>query len=402
MAAEDDYPALHVEGLMKSYADRKNLVQAVAGVDFDVREGHFYTLLGPSGCGKTTTLRCVAGLERPTGGMVAVDGNVVSRFGSRTFVPPYKRPMGMVFQSYAIWPHLSVYENVAFPLRVVRPRLKSNEVTKRVEDALGIVQLSDYIRRPATNLSGGQQQRLALARALVRDPRILLLDEPLSNLDAKLRDAMRSELRALQRRIGVTTLYVTHDQAEALSMSNRIAVMSGGRIVQQGTPREIYSRPETQFVADFIGESNFVSGTTVGHADGGRLAIKTSAGIINAMCPAEVGIGDEVIVGIRPQDIALSADAGQPGYTLDGTIKQVLFLGEHFDYHVQVGDIELSVRTGETSRRFRRDEPVHLAIPGGRVTVFSSDHGVARMGAEADHDDDESTPTDARVETASA
>jgi iron(III) transport system ATP-binding protein len=385
MTSGDSTDALQVLGLVKSYSNNAG-VPAVDGVDFAVSEGHFYTLLGPSGCGKTTTLRCVAGLERPTGGRVLVDGQLMSNAGRRQFVPSHRRSMGMVFQNYAIWPHLSVFENVAFPLKVGRNRLRGKELHRRVEEALAVVQLSDYLGRPATHMSGGQQQRLALARALVREPKILLLDEPLSNLDAKLRDAMRAELRSLQRRLGITTLYVTHDQAEALSMSNRIAVMSGGKMIQEGTPREIYTAPRTQFVADFIGESNFLSGTVEAYGDNSHATISTAAGTLTAVCPSEVGIGDVVTVGIRPQDLSTDTRMTQPGSLVRCVIEQVLYVGEHYDYIVRAGETQLSMRLGANVDRLRRGTEVDIFVPTARVTVFSDEHGVANVVPDDDAD----------------
>jgi iron(III) transport system ATP-binding protein len=380
---------LRVEGLAKAYPDGRNKLgsNAVDGVDFKVEEGQFYSLLGPSGCGKTTTLRCIAGLEKPDNGVISIGGRPMSSAGSRQFTPPHKRPIGMVFQSYAIWPHLSVFDNVAFPLRAGgrRRRVGSKQITARVEEALAVVQLSEYIRRPATNLSGGQQQRLALARALVADPKILLLDEPLSNLDVKLRDAMRAELRSLQRRIGVTTLYVTHDQAEALSMSNRIAVMSGGKIVQEGSPREIYRAPQSQFVADFIGESNFLDGTVAGLNGDGTAVVTTPAGSLTTKAPEGTVVGDKVTLGIRPQDVtvtAADAPAGatlsRPHTSLEGLVTQVL------DYKLRVGDIELSVRQlGE----FRRGDRLRLSVPVDVVTVFSESRGTAEINPQLTADE---------------
>src|ERR1041384_3239748 len=238
---------IEVKSLTKIYADGDNAgVKAVDGISFTVEEGRFYTLLGPSGCGKTTTLRCIAGLEKANGGEIVVAGKKVFSAADNSFVPAYRRPIGMVFQSYAIWPHLTVFENVAFPLRVGKQRFSGADIRKKVGNALAQVELGGYEERMATQLSGGQQQRLALAPALGREPQGLLLDEPLSNLDAKLRERMRFELRELQRRLRITTLYVTHDQIEALSMSNVIAVTNSGVIIQEGGPRDIYLHPEEQ------------------------------------------------------------------------------------------------------------------------------------------------------------
>jgi iron(III) transport system ATP-binding protein len=253
---------LSIENLQKVFkASGGTDVRAVDGVSISIASGSILTLLGPSGCGKTTTLRCLAGLERPDAGRIVIGDTTVFDSAKGIFVPPSDRGIGMVFQSYAIWPHMSVFENVAFPLRVARNRKYSAaEIKDKVARALEMVRLGGFERRSATQLSGGQQQRLALARGLVHEPKILLLDEPLSNLDAKLREQMRFELKRLQRSLRVTTVYVTHDQAEALALSDEIAVFNQGRIVQRGNPHDIYSHPTSRFVADFIGSANFLTG----------------------------------------------------------------------------------------------------------------------------------------------
>src|SRR5690349_5350313 len=243
----------------RSIVKRFGRVTAVDGVSFEVKQGAVLTLLGPSGCGKTTTLRVVAGFERPDEGEVDIEGRTVVAPARGAFVPPEKRGLGMVFQSYAIWPHMTVFQNVAYGL--VARRVPAADIRRRVEQALAMVGLAGLGERPATRLSGGQQQRVALARSLVGEPRVLLLDEPLSNLDAKLRERMRVELKQLQKRLGVTTVYVTHDQTEALALSDRIIVMEAGRIVQQGDGREIYRHPRSRFVVDFVGHANLVDGT---------------------------------------------------------------------------------------------------------------------------------------------
>ena len=232
---------------------------AVSGVDLAVREGEFVTLLGPSGCGKTTTLRMVAGLEQNTGGRISIGGRVVSDAERGLFVPAEHRALGMVFQSYAIWPHMTVFDNVAYPLRV--RRMGRSDIRARVLEALKLVEMADYADRPAPALSGGQQQRVAIARALVFEPALLLLDEPLSNLDARLRAQMGSEFRALQKRLGITSLYVTHDQQEAMALSDRVVVMQAGRVLQIGAPEEIYQRPLSQAVASFFGSPNLLPAT---------------------------------------------------------------------------------------------------------------------------------------------
>src|SRR6185312_1340939 len=247
-------------------------------VSFEVPRGKMFALLGPSGCGKTTTLRSIAGLEKPDAGEISVDGKIVFSAERRIHVPPEKRDFGMVFQSYAIWPHMTVYQNAAFPLRVGRRRLPARQMAEAVARALHIVQLDGLEDRKATQLSGGQQQRLALARALVKQPPLLLLDEPLSNLDAKLRERMRFELKRLQRELRVTTVYVTHDQSEALALSHEIAVMNDGRLMQVGTPRAVYERPASRFVADFVGTSNFIDGRVLA-SDAQFVRVETEFGV---------------------------------------------------------------------------------------------------------------------------
>jgi iron(III) transport system ATP-binding protein len=368
--------ALVVEYLVKVYQDRRDRVRAVDGVSFEVQEGQFYTLLGPSGCGKTTTLRCVAGLERTDAGRIIVDSHVVSSHAPRVFVPPHKRSIGMVFQSYAIWPHMTVFENVAFPLRVGRERLSGGEIKHRVEEALATVQLAGYEGRMATQLSGGQQQRLALARALVRRPKVLLLDEPLSNLDAKLREHMRAELRTLQRRLGITTLYVTHDQVEGLSMSNRIAVMSNGKIVQESTPREIYQRPANRFVADFVGSTNFLEAELLGSSEVGGMRLQTTAGQIQANCPEGVQSGERVTVSIRPESIRLHRVEPAAVNVLPGVVEQQMFLGNYLDCRVRVGEAMLLTRQDPTLA-LRRGERVYVELPVDLCTVLSDAHGVS-------------------------
>jgi iron(III) transport system ATP-binding protein len=354
---------LAVEGLRKGFADRGATVQAIDDVGFEIREGEVYTLLGPSGCGKTSTLRAVAGLERPDAGRIVIDGTVVTENGR--FVPPNRRDIGMVFQSYGIWPHMNVFDNAAFPLQVGRPKVAKKEIRKRVESALAAVHLAGYESRMATRLSGGQQQRLALARALVRRPKLLLLDEPLSNLDAKLRQAMRAELATLQQELGITTLFVTHDQDEALSMSNRIAVMQAGKIVQEGGPREVYQRPATRFVADFVGTTNFLSGT---RAAAGR--IDTPVGAFDVASDPGTRAGEEVLLAVRPEAMVLhpSEPVGVPN-VVKGEIDRVMFVGECVDCHVRVGDTTWVTRQ-DPGLTAASGEAVWLELPADRVSVI--------------------------------
>jgi iron(III) transport system ATP-binding protein len=357
---------IEVKSLVKIFADGKNAgVRAVDRVSFNVEEGRFYTLLGPSGCGKTTTLRCIAGLEKADEGEIIVAGEKVFSASSRTFVPAYRRPIGMVFQSYAIWPHMTVFENVAFPLRVGKQKVSNEEIRRKVMTAVEQVELGGYEGRMATQLSGGQQQRLALARALVREPKVLLLDEPLSNLDAKLRERMRVELRELQRRLGITTLYVTHDQIEALSMSNVIAVMSAGVTVQEGTPREIYLQPRSKFVAQFIGSTNQISGQVTNRGSDGIGNVRTEEGEISCGILTELKAGDKVVVVVRPESIVLHQQKPSHGENiLEGKIGAAMFLGEYVDCTIELGKNVLETHQPH-SLRVRRGDTVWVELPVG-------------------------------------
>ena len=325
-------------------------VKAAQDVNIDVPEGHFFTLLGPSGCGKTTTLRSIAGLERPNAGEISVSDVVVFSARRNIFVPPNQRGFGMVFQSYAIWPHMNVFTNTAFPLQVGKKKYSRDEIDSKVMRVLKAVQLDHLRDREATKLSGGQQQRLALARALVMEPKLLLLDEPLSNLDAKLRELMRFELKRLQRELKITTVYVTHDQSEALALSHQIAVMSAGRIQQIGTPREIYERPQTQFVADFVGTTNFVDGTVrAAEPEDRYYMIDTELGTLRSYSVEAVRPGQKVILSIRPEDVRLSeTQPAAGGNVIHGTVDQKVFLGESLDWQLKVGTRTVLSRTHPT------------------------------------------------------
>src|SRR5207247_1819000 len=294
---------LKVAGLFTEYPnERGQIVRAAQDVTFEVPEGKLFTLLGPSGCGKTTTLRSIAGLERPRAGEISVGDRVVYSSTRNVFVAPNRRGFGMVFQSYAIWPHMNVFQNAAFPLEVGDRKFSRQEIRDQVLRVLRAVQLDELADREATKLSGGQQQRLALARALVMEPQLLLLDEPLSNLDAKLRERMRFELKRLQRELNVTTVYVTHDQTEALALSHAIAVMNAGTIEQVGSPREIYERPRNRFVADFVGATNFLEGTVAeADAEPGYYRISTALGDLRAWSAEALRGRDGVTLSVRPE-----------------------------------------------------------------------------------------------------
>ena len=311
-------PALRLAGIEKRYGQ----TIAVSNVDLDVPEGQFLTLLGPSGCGKTTTLGLIAGFFPPTSGEIYLKGKPVAD------LPPLRRDIGVVFQDYALFPHMTAAENVAFGLKM--RGLPKDEIRSRVTEALCLVQLGNLGERRPLQLSGGQRQRVALARALVIRPTVLLLDEPLSNLDLKLREEMRVEIAGLQRRLGITTVFVTHDQGEALVMSDRIAVMHAGRIEQIGRPAEIYERPATRFVAEFIGRMNFF-GARMSSANTVQLA---NGQTFNVPVPETIAERAGVHVAIRPERARLSAEKPASGFALSGAVKQVLYLGSTREFHL--------------------------------------------------------------------
>jgi iron(III) transport system ATP-binding protein len=365
---------LSVRSLYTEYANERGAaVKAAQNVSFEVPEGKLFTLLGPSGCGKTTTLRSIAGLEKPTAGEIEVAGRLVYSSGKGIFVAPNKRNFGMVFQSYAIWPHMNVFQNVAFPLEV--RKLGKREIQNKVMRVLTAVQLDHLVEREATKLSGGQQQRLALARALVMEPQLLLLDEPLSNLDAKLRDAMRTELKRLQREFNLTTVYVTHDQSEALSLSHEIAVMNDGFIVQVGTPRQIYEQPANQFVADFVGQTNFVGGTVTALDGAGHCRVKTALGELEVHAADGVVADSAVVVSVRPEDVELSEQEIRPeagDNVIRATVYAKDFLGEYLDFHVKVGDVVLQARA-HPSLRTPTGDPIFVRMRAEKCVAIRTD-----------------------------
>jgi spermidine/putrescine transport system ATP-binding protein len=328
-ARESDLPAIELAGVAKEFHAHGEVVPAVKGIDLAIASGEFFSMLGPSGCGKTTTMRMIAGFEEPTRGSVYLHGNEV------TGIPPNKRDVNMVFQSYALFPHMSVFDNVAFGLR--RKSVGRAETARRVGEMLEIVDLAGREKRRPRALSGGQQQRVALARALVNKPSALLLDEPLGALDLKLRQAMQVELKRIQREVGITFVYVTHDQGEALTMSDRIAVMNDGAIEHLGTPRDIYEHPRTKFVAGFIGTSNLLSGL-VARVDGGAAVIDVGPGerIVLPADGAAPSAGQTIELTVRPEKIEILTEvpAANGCSLLSGTVTEVVYLGTSTNYNI--------------------------------------------------------------------
>ncbi|WP_431923335.1 ABC transporter ATP-binding protein [Nonomuraea jabiensis] len=357
--------AIELEDVVKEYLSHGEVVQAVKGITLGIAEGEFFSLLGPSGCGKTTTMRMIAGFEPPSKGLVRLHGKDV------TDVPPNKRDVNMVFQSYALFPHMSVWDNVAFGLK--QRKTPQEEIKRRVGEMLEIVDLTGREKRRPREMSGGQQQRVALARALVNRPRALLLDEPLGALDLKLRQAMQIELKRIQREVGITFVYVTHDQNEALTMSDRIAVMNDGLVEQLAGPREIYERPATAFVAGFIGTSNLLTGA----ASGGELKI----GGGRVLVPGHDG---DVTVTVRPEKITI--DTVEPGQGLSavrGTVAEVVYLGTYNSYVVSLADGAGATERSEGANQTLRPRDGRSAARGGTtITVFQQNALDASATAE--------------------
>jgi iron(III) transport system ATP-binding protein len=354
---------INIRGLQKSFRAHQGRVDALKKIDLEVREGEFCVLLGPSGCGKTTTLRCVAGLEKPDAGEIEIGGTLVNAPARGVFQPAEKRELGMVFQSYAIWPHMNVFQNVAFPLTEGRKRYSKSDVAAKVRNALKRVQLDGLEDRPATDLSGGQQQRVAMARAMVTEPKILLMDEPLSNLDARLREQMRVELKKITKSIGVTTLYVTHDQAEALSLGDKVCVMNHGEILQMAEPVDVYARPANLFVAQFVGEMNFISGSLTGP---GR--VECAVGDIELPIPNGITVGSTVTLAIRPEHVMLMAPEANSG-TVRGRIITKNYLGDSALLEVDVNGVMMLVKLGGDCALSVGDEAA-LDLPVHRWHVF--------------------------------
>jgi len=373
----DGTPEIRLSGLSKHFRE----VRAVDEVSLDIRSGEFFSMLGPSGCGKTTTLRMIGGFELPTAGRIELRGRDV------TTDPPDKRPVNMVFQNYALFPHLDVGENIAFGLR--RKAVDRADIKRRVGEALDLVHLAGYDRRKPNQLSGGQQQRVALARALVNRPNVLLLDEPLGALDLKLRKALQVELKRVQTEVGITFVYVTHDQEEALTMSDRIAVMNGGHVEQLGTPEELYERPRTRFVADFIGTTNLLHGT-IEASDGGCAVVRLDSGDRCRVANADDAgtVGDAIDMSLRPEavriadrvadpvtdrgDLAAPETSGQTLVRLPATVEQVAYLGASVQYRVRTSaGLAMSVLAPKSGPRFNRDDNVELTWSPSEALVLN-------------------------------
>ena len=363
---------IRVVNLHKDFSTTEGTHAAVRGADFEVDQGEIFMLLGPSGCGKTTTLRCIAGLEIPDDGEIWISDQQVFGDRGRATVPVYQRGVGMVFQSYAIWPHLTVFENVAYPLIYGINKVPKRQVRERVQKALSLVGLSGFEDRPAPLLSGGQQQRVSLARALVYEPKVLLLDEPLSNLDAKLRAEMRVELRSLMKRLKITAVYVTHDQEEALVLSDRIAVMHAGQIKQIGTPRDIYVSPKSDIVAGFIGTANLLQATveqvSVNSEEG---TVTTDLGRLQCKLPSRLSVGETVTIMFRPEDVVLGDHFTQcRDNVFQATVEEAMFVGSRFQcqfyvnaqrIHGEASKAQL-VNPGQTVRVQIPPEAIHVLL----------------------------------------
>ena len=363
---------LRVEGLNKTFVTGEGRVDAVRDVTFEVRSGEFFALLGSSGCGKTTTLRCIAGLETPDSGEIWINDRPVFSSKKGLLVPVHERDIGMVFQSYAVWPHMSVAQNVGYPLTHGRHRLPRSETAKRISDILQLVQLRELEKRPASLLSGGQQQRVAVARALIARPELLLFDEPLSNLDAKLRIEMRHELRDLFERLKHTALYVTHDQEEALVLSHRIAVMHSGQIVQLGAPMEIYKEPANLFVAGFVGTTNVIHGRALSREADDYGRVETALGELNCPLPSTIKTGQPVSVMFRPEAVMIHTEEKLRVNVVRGTVKNAVFTGNRVGYEIDSGDFHIRAEANPYMTEIKQGQQVWVEMPSDRMRVLAA------------------------------
>ncbi|PLX99548.1 MAG: ABC transporter ATP-binding protein [Desulfuromonas sp.] len=337
---------IRIHDLVRTYYSEGKQIRALDHVDLTIPANRIFTLLGPSGCGKTTLLRCIVGLEAPDDGEIYIGDELVFSKAKNIFVPPEQRGLGMVFQTYAIWPHMNVFDNVAYPLQT--QKLAKEKIRERVSQALKFVQLEGFEKRPATKLSGGQQQRVALARALVAEPKVILFDEPLSNLDAKLREETRKELRSFLTELQITAIYVTHDRIEALALSDLIAVMRSGRIVEIGEPKKIYFNSDSQFVADFIGRANLIKGK-VERLDGDHALFASEIGPVRDLNSQDIPVGQEAYLCVRPEFIRLSKDLEGAHNSYNGKVESLIFIGEAYEGEVRIGETLLTTTVDPTA-----------------------------------------------------
>lgn len=354
---------LSVKGLSKSYGG----VNAVKDVSFTIEDGSIMTLLGPSGCGKTTTLRCIAGLEKPDKGLIKGGERILFSSEQAKVIPAEKRNMGMVFQSYAIWPHMSVFKNIAYPLKIRKE--KDSEIRSKVKEVVNMVQLEGLEDRPATALSGGQQQRVAFARAIVAHPDFLLLDEPMSNLDARLRESMRHELRRLQKNLKITTIYVTHDQIEALFLSHKIGIMDRGELIQSGTPQEIYSSPKNSNIATFLGQTNLMNGNLLG-IEGDQAKVETKMGVVGVKTTNK-DLGKSLTICIRPENVQITKERNFERNTFQGTIVSAAYFGDYSEFEVRCQDTTVKLHTSEDVRLEEHDQ-AWVYLPSNKITILPS------------------------------
>ncbi len=355
---------IRIKDLNRNYYSEGKQIRALDQVDLTIPANRIFTLLGPSGCGKTTLLRCIVGLETPDSGEIHIGDELVWSKEKNVFIPPEKRGLGMVFQTYAIWPHMNVFDNVAYPLQT--GKMARDEIRQRVAKVLSFVQLDGFENRPATKLSGGQQQRVALARALVAEPKVILFDEPLSNLDAKLREETRKELRSFLSELKITAVYVTHDRIEALALSDLIAVMRAGKIVETGDPKKIYFNSDHKFVADFIGRANLIKGK-VEKQEGDHAIFTSDIGSIVALNSHGIATGEDAILCVRPEFIRLSQkgpDAGSLN-VFSGRMESLIFIGEAYEGEIRIGETLLTTTI----------EPTENIVEGDHISIaFDPDH----------------------------
>ncbi|SHJ38894.1 iron(III) transport system ATP-binding protein [Malonomonas rubra DSM 5091] len=359
---------IRIQDLVRTYSSEGKQIKALDHVDLTIPANRIFTLLGPSGCGKTTLLRCIVGLEVPDGGEIYIGDELVWSKEKNIFVPPERRGLGMVFQTYAIWPHMNVFDNVAYPLQT--QKMAKEEIRRKVAKVLDFVQLSGYENRPATKLSGGQQQRVALARALVAEPKVILFDEPLSNLDAKLREETRKELRSFLTELQITAIYVTHDRVEALALSDLIAVMRSGKIIEINEPKKIYFNSDSQFVADFIGRANLIRGT-VEELDGDHAVFASEIGPVRALNSQQIPLGQEAFLCVRPEFIRLAKERKEEQNSYSGKVETLIFIGEAFEGEIRIGETLLTT-TVEPTADFREGDSIAVSFDPDHCFLLAS------------------------------